>query len=574
MSDNFTFRFPSASRLFTAATLAFVLAACASGTANSEMDPIEPGPSLFGNYLSARHAQTNRRPDIASRFFEAVLQEDPEVASLRNRTFVLKSMEGDFATSLPLARQLVESDESSPLAELALVIEDLRLGHNSVALERLEKVTDKGVNAFMLPLIKAWALTGIGDGKAARAELDTLAERNGFKALANLHQALIEAYLGHPKEAEASFREALGSGDAVSSRLLQLFGDFYERNGQLDEARKLYADYLQQHPDNRQFTMALKRLDEGKPISGSPPGPAAGVAEALFDVGNSLRQRNAHDTAMLLVRLALYLEPDFPLAQIIVADLLEADDRLAAANDVYRNINPQSYAAWTAQMALASNLDRLDRTDEAVATLRAMAREYPTEADPLISLGDILRGRERFAEAVTAYNDAMSRITTIHADHWSLFYTRGIALEQSDRWDQAEQDFLKALELRPDQPYVLNYLGYSWVERHRNLERARAMIEKAVEAEPTDGYIVDSLGWVLYRFKDYDGAVKNLERAVVLRPQDPVINDHLGDAYWQVGRKKEARFQWRRARSLDPDPEVLARLEDKLKNGLVLTQAD
>ncbi|WP_158498885.1 tetratricopeptide repeat protein [Magnetospira sp. QH-2] len=550
------------------AGLALLITACASGTANSEIEAIGPGSSLYGNYLSARHAQSARRPDMASRFFEAVLAEEPDSASLRNRTFVLKSVEGEFDDSLPLAKEMVEAKKASPLAELVLVIEDIHQGGFAEAVARAETVTDKGVNAFLLPMIKAWALAGADKGDAATEELDQLAKSNGFKTLAHLHKALLQAHLGDLDAAESTYLLAMGDGENTSSRMRQLYGAFLERQGKVDEARTLYQTYLEKHPGSRLFETALARVDGGKALSDAHPGPAHGVAEALFDVGNSLRQRNARDTAMLLVRLALRLKPDFPLAQIIVADLLESDDRLAAANEIYRQINPLSHAAWSARMAVASNLDRLDRTDDAVMELRAMARDYPDEADPLISLGDVLRGRDRYAEAVEAYDDALKRIGTVHQDHWSFFYTRGIALEQSQQWDRAEKDFLKALELRPDQPYVLNYLGYSWVERERNLDRARGMIEKAVEAQPTDGYIVDSLGWVLYRFKDYEGAVKNLERAVELRPQDPVINDHLGDAYWQVGRKKEARFQWRRARGLEPEQKVLDRIERKLKSGL------
>ena len=171
-------------------------------------------------------------------------------------------------------------------------------------------------------------------------------------------------------------------------------------------------------------------------------------------------------------------------------------------------------------------------------------------------------------EAVKAYDEAVKRIGALERRHWSLLYTRGIALERSKQWPRAEADFLAALEFEPEQPYVLNYLGYSWVDQGINLERAQKMIERAVELRPNDGYVVDSLGWVLYRLGKFAGAVRELERAVELRPEDPIINDHLGDAYWRVGRRQEARFQWRRSLSLEPEDDLLAVLRDKIKAGL------
>ncbi|MCK6454109.1 MAG: tetratricopeptide repeat protein, partial [Alphaproteobacteria bacterium] len=216
----------------------------------------------------------------------------------------------------------------------------------------------------------------------------------------------------------------------------------------------------------------------------------------------------------------------------------------------------------------AANQEAIANFDEAEKLLRAMGAEHPDRVEPLTQLGNLLRARERFADAVVAYDQAMARVGKVEERHWSMFYTRGIALERSKQWARAEADFLKALELQPNQPYVLNYLGYSWIDQGINLDRGMEMIRKAVEQRPNDGYIVDSLGWAHYRLGNYERAVEHLERAVELRPQDPTINDHLGDAYWKVGRLQEARFQWQRAQGLKPDADLLAQIEKKLKEGL------
>jgi Flp pilus assembly protein TadD len=264
----------------------------------------------------------------------------------------------------------------------------------------------------------------------------------------------------------------------------------------------------------------------------------------------------------------LFLKPDFPAAQSLLGGVYETQRRWKAANKVYDTINPSSAYGWNARIRMASNLDRLEKTEEAITVLQKLAADYPKRLDALSTLGGILRARKRFAEAIGVYDDAISRLGEARARDWHLYYSRGVSFERTKAWDQAEADFLKALDLQPEQPTVLNYLGYSWVEKNMHLEKAQKMIERAVELRPRDGYIVDSLGWVLYRLGDYVGAVKKLERAVALRPEDPIINEHLGDALWRAGRRLEAGFQWRHALALKPDAENADKIRLKIEKGL------
>jgi len=271
---------------------------------------------------------------------------------------------------------------------------------------------------------------------------------------------------------------------------------------------------------------------------------------------------------MVYAQLALVARPGFALAKLLVGDLLDFRRRYADAIDVYRSIDPESPYQWAARLRIADNLNDLDDLDGAVSLLEKLADERKDRAEPLVTQGNLLRYSERFSDAIRAYDKAFDRIDKIEKRHWNLYYNRGVALERTKLWERAEADFLKALELEPDQPFVLNYLGYSWVEQGRNIGRARKMIEKAVSRRRDDGYIVDSLGWVLYRLGEWKEAARHLERAVLLRPQDAVINDHLGDALWRVDRHNEARFQWQRALTLEPDEELVKGIEMKLKNGL------
>lgn len=549
--------------------LALLPTACASSEVKTKAEPVKPGPSLLGNYLAGRHAQVERDMPAAIEFLKAALAKDPDNPDLLKRGFILLVSEGRIKEALDLARRLVKAEETVPLAQLTFVIHDFKQKKYGAAIEKLDTLPEGGINTFVAPVLRAWAKVGLSKPDEALAALQPLSAQNGAQALFDLHAALINESAGRIDQARTHYLKVADSQVGLSLRVVQLLGALYERTGERANAKALYGKYRERHPDSRLLAPALKRIETG---GKAPPVEIAtaidGAAEGLFGVASSLRQQNARETALVLGRLALHLKPDFPAMQILVADILEADRRPDSANQIYAQVNPKSPFAWHARLRMAVNLDRLERTDEAITRLRALAAEDKTQAEPLVTLGDILRGRKRFSEAVAAYDEAIARIPVIEKQHWSLLYARGIALERSNQWPRAEADFLKALEFEPDQPYVLNYLGYSWVEKRQNLDRAFDMIKKAVALRPNDGYIVDSLGWAYYQLGAYPEAVRELERAVELRPEDPVINDHLGDALWRVGRRTEARFQWERALGLKPEPEVIEDIKKKLKEGL------
>ena len=362
--------------------------------------------------------------------------------------------------------------------------------------------------------------------------------------------------------------DAIGTDRAAQSlRLAWLVGNFHARQGDLEQARAVYRAYMTRNPESAVMEIALDRLDAGTPeplVSSA----GEGAAEALFNLAGLLNQEGASDLALVYDRMALRLRPNFPIGKILLGEVLSAQNRPADAVEVYREVPAESPYHYIAQLRVAGGLDEVGRTQEAVDILEAQAEAFPERFEPLYQLGNLYRSDERFEEAETAYAAALERIPEPETRHWTVLYFHGIALERTDRWDAAEARFKQALELQPEQPYVMNYLAYSWVEQKQNLERAQEMLRRAVELRPEDGYIVDSLGWVYYRLGKYEQAVEKLERAVELRPADPTINDHLGDAYWKVGRKQEARFQWERALSLDPDAEEIPTIEAKLEDGL------
>jgi tetratricopeptide (TPR) repeat protein len=281
-----------------------------------------------------------------------------------------------------------------------------------------------------------------------------------------------------------------------------------------------------------------------------------------------LQGENSNDVALLMARLATEGRPGDPLFNVLLADVLDAQSHTEDALALYHKVPPDSPYGWQAQIKIGEELHKLDRDDEAAAYLQKLVDSRPDRPEAAAQLGDILRAGKHFAEAAKAYDAAIARLPKPSASDWSIYYFRGIALERSGQWSKAESDFKKALELQPDQPYVLNYLGYTWVDHGVHLDEAIAMLQKAIQQKPDDGFIIDSLAWAYYRLKQYDKAVVYQEKAISLEPGDPVLNDHLGDMYWKVGRHTEARFQWQRALAFKPDADQVKPIEAKLQHGL------
>lgn len=531
-------------------------------------EPLTLGRSLAGKYLVGRYASHERDGKAAADFLREALSLDPQNPDLLRRAFLAQVSEGEIDQSLPLARQVIDKTPDETVAGLVLGVAEIKAGRYRDAEKRVSALPRSGLNAFMGPLLRAWTLAALGKVDEGLTELATLSNGGGLGAMQDLHAALINEMAGRTEPALQYYRKTAAQPAGMSLRTVELLGALYERLGRFDEARAVYEEYRKQRPDSILVEPLIARL--GGNARSKPPAitPADGMAEALFSLASALGQQSARESATLFNRLALYLKPDLAIAQLLMGDLLESDKRLLDANQIYAGIPKDSPFHWTGRLRAAANLNELKETDPAIAILEAMAAERTDQHEPLVQVADILRQRERFAESAEAMSRAIARIPAVERRHWGIFYGRGIAYERSKQWPKAEADFLKALELEPNQPLVLNYLGYSWVELGKNLDQARKMIEKAVELRPADGYIVDSLGWVLYRLGDMPGAVSKLERAIELRPDDPVINDHLGDAYWRVGRQIEARFQWRRALSFKPEPELVAEIDHKLKNGL------
>lgn len=542
-----------------------MLSACAAADPPGAAGPAAgegrstPPTGVYADFLTGTFALSQMDLGRAATDFLRASQADPLNAALMQQAFMASVMAGS-PEALKLAHDLPESIA----AQLLMADEAARKGDWAKAEAMYHALPQQGLTQLLQPLLVAWSQQGLGRTDTALATLRPLVDGNRFRGVYALHAAMIADLAGRDADAARLYRIAQAEMGQGNLRLAQIIASWQARSGHAAQA----ADTLRAlAPDGGDIAMALPGLIAN--VSARPVAtPADGIAEAYIALAAALRQQDATDFSLLLLRLALGLRPDFTAAKLLLADVVDGGKHPHAAELALAGVSPNDPLSPLVRLKLAELQARQDHIDAALADLEKLSRDFPARAEPYALMGDILRAKSRFADAVTAYDKAVARIPVPVRADWPLFYDRGIALDRSGHWDLAQADFNTALKLMPDQPYVLNYLGYSWTERGEHLTEARKMIERAVEQRPNDGAIIDSLGWIMLRQGDIAGAVRTLEKAVELQPEDPTINGHLGDAYWRAGRQLEARYQWSRALSLKPDPEDVPKLEQKLRDGL------
>src|SRR3974390_1813910 len=525
------------------------------------------GVTAGGSYLAARHAGQQRDAAAAAAYYREALRHDPKNSELLDRTFLSLLIDGDIDEAVKYAERVVQADKSDRVSRLVIGVQALKRKQFPVARRELAQSVRGPITDLTATLLTSWSALGAGDSKAAVAAIDRLAGPDWYAIFKELHAGMIYDVAGNQKEAGKRYEHAYKL-DSSALRVVEAYGSWLSRNRSPKEALGVFEAFDKVLPRHPLVVEAMNKLKAGEKLPPLASTAQAGAAEALYGLGASLGRRGGEDLGLVYLQLALYLAPNHQLALLSLADLYESVKKPELAIKVYKRVPTSSPLYRNAAIQMAANLDSLNRADEAEKHLNALIKEHPDDLEAIMALGNVLRSHKKFTECVDAYSRGVATLTQPDKSNWMLFYFRGICYERSHQWPKAEADLKKALELFPDQPHVLNYLGYSWIDQGMNLDEGMAMINKAVQQRPDDGYIVDSLGWAYYRVGNYEEAVKKLERAIELKPEDPTINDHLGDAYWRVGRTLEAKFQWAHARDLKPEPEDLPKIEAKIQNGL------
>lgn len=528
--------------------------------------------SLAGSYLAGRSAAVSNDFEIAAQYFATALSHDPENIEMMDSAALSYLALGDIERGIPLGKGIVAGGQTSQAARMLVTAGLVEEGkYTELAAQEIQ--TD-GISPWVDGLVRAWALIGADDVDAAMAQFDAISDDAGMKGIVAYHKALAYATVGNYAAAEALFDQDAPGAAARTRRGVIARVEILSQLDRNADAVQVIALTFNGSTDPELDTMIAKLEAGDKLPFTQAPTARAGLAEVFYTFAALLRAEQAGDYYTLLyARIARYLRPDHIDALLLTADLLEGLGQYELAIAEYRGVAADDPAYHVAELGRAAALRRLDKVDQAIEVLEQLTRSHGDLAVVHSTLGDILRAQDEDQAAILAYTKALELTDEGDKRAWFLHFSRGIAYSQDKDSVAAEEDFRAALTVNPEQPQVLNYLGYSLVEENRKLDEALDMIERAVAASPNSGYIVDSLGWVYYRLGRYDEAVIQMERAVELEAVDPVVNDHLGDVYWAVGRQREARFQWSRALSFiqfkDTETEAdLDRIRSKLEVGL------
>ena len=556
-----------------AASGAWAAAPAADDAAGGADGPVAVN-TLSGAYLAARIAESDNDLATAIDYYRRALSFDPDNRGVQQSLLLGLISQGRFDEALPYAEELKEVPEVERFSRLALGVDAIRQGKHADAGYWLKLALESDLDRLITGLTAAWARLGEGKGDDALAFLDGLAGPEWYELFIAYHRALIAEQAGKADIARAAFAKgadnltAAGAAPETYLRLLEAQAGFLARSGER-EAAIAVLDKAEEFASGRLTVQALRgRIESGRAVPPLVPDVRAGAAEGLLNLATALNRGGGESFVRLYLNYALALTPHSDAILIQLAGIAEQQGDAEGAIAFYEKIPAASPLKRVAELQLGLNLADLKRHDEAITHLKAALAQDESDMRAYLSLGGVYASQENYRAAADIYDRAVARIKGPTRAEWNIFYQRGIAYERLKEWDKAEPNFRTALELFPDQPQVLNYLGYSWVDMNVNLDEGLELIQRAVDLRPSDGYIVDSLGWAFYRLGRYDDAVRELERAVGLMPADPILNDHLGDAYWRVGRKLEAGFQWSHALALDPEPELKAEVEKKLVEGL------
>lgn len=555
------------SGMFYLGALLFVLMSVSCSTSPFA----SPRDSVFGNYLIGRHAENQGDMVTAISSLNDVLQKNKDDPELLYRLFLLNLSSGNFEEVRRLAESLSEREQGNDLVGIFFGLSKFIAGDNDLALKAFASLHNSPAKDWIAPIVSAWILWDDGQHDEAMARLEKLGKDVSRTGIGHFHGAIMADLLGDTERAEEHYRLAIETVDVVLLRFVEGYGNFLERQKRKEDARRLYQEYAQMEGFGQDLSerrrLAMQKSEKPSPLIRNG---LEGSAELFHGVYSFLAQGRNDGTAIVWLRFALFLRPDFFGARLLLAEQYRQLGFQRTALENYRTIPIDSPHYVNSGIQISRVLERMEETNEAQKLLIRLREEVPDSKNIALRVAEYYRIHEHYEEAIKAYSSLIDALEMPLREDWSLFFGRAVAYERSGKWPQAEADLQVAIELSDEHPLVLNYLGYSWVEQGERLNLALGMLKKATRARPRNGYIVDSLGWAYYKLGAFDKANLYLERAVQLEPDDPVINNHLGDSLWRVGRKLEARFQWRRALLLEPEEKEIAVIEEKLLRGLPL----
>ncbi len=553
-------------KIFLPLGLAICLAGCSAIRPEAAASlPPDPQAESFSTYLSARFAAQQHDMPGAARYYGQSLKSDPDNADLLSLAFFFSTTSGNFDAAANYAQKVVAATPDDRSARLALAVIAFKHKDYAEARKQLAALGKGPLTVFEVALFDAWAAAAQGDSATVAADMKALSGLSGTESVGAFHAALIAEFQN--QDADVLYAKALLLNPG-SPRVVEAYGRYLERKGLTADANKFYQGLSSSTALAPLAAAGMARMAKGEKPDPMVHSAEEGAAEGLLNIASTITDASDADVSILYLRMVLYLRPDMALANVLLADRYEALEKYDEAVAIYNKVDKNSPYYRMAAVQAARDEARLEHNDVAITQLKTLAQAQPKDSETWLALGDAYRETNKNDDAIAAYNQAEAGLDKPAKNDWTLFYARAMAEDKAGHWDKAEADVNTGLKLSPDQPELLNYLAYSWVDQGRRMQDALSMLEKARSLRPYDGYIVDSVGWAYYRLGRYDDAAQTLEAAVLLVPGDPTINDHLGDALWKAGHKMEARYQWDQALAFSPEDNEKASLEQKLKSGL------
>lgn len=517
-----------------------------------------------GNYLAGQFAQRHKDWSKAAEYMNRVLKREGTSADLQKNSMILSMAAGDAPHAIDIAKQVLENDPENILAVLFTSLEEMKNQNYTGAITTFNKIKEASIAAFIIPVLNSWAQAGQN-----QFSLDTL-HPNSFYA----YQALLIGRYLNKKDEALTFANKAFKTEENDVRDLEKYADAFVVYGETQKALEIYKAIATNNYASESVKSKIDSLENTKPFTKEIElpdiqNPQDGAALVFQDMAEILLREYSDDSATIFAQMALYLSPKLDKNHAIIGEVFSRNERYDSAIDSFKKIPETSDLYKEAQRLIADLYAQQEQEDKAIQILENLYQKY-NDIDAFIQIGDIYRYQEKYEQANETYSNLIKQWDKPVEKYWHVYYARGMALERLKRFKDAEKDLEQALKFRPENPYILNYLGYSWIDQGVELDKAMKMISKAAAYKPNDGYITDSLGWAFYKRGEYKAAVPALERAVALLPYDATINDHLGDAYWKVGRHHEAKFQWERALNYNDgkDIELKEQLEQKITFGL------
>jgi tetratricopeptide (TPR) repeat protein len=550
----------------TAIAVAFLGSSAAFAATNiDDFVPRDLPVTLPGAYLAGRGADAERDFTEAIPYYANAFTNDPANAVIGERLVTLSLASGQMAEAFAYAQKLTAVDKSNPIALIALASRAIEQGQFAAVEGIVGPVSTTALGKLTGGLLSAWAIFGLGQTDKAVQTVDALTGPSWYNVFKDYNRALILDAAGKTAEAAASIAKAY-QGDPTAMKVVLAYARIAARNGDRDKAVKALNDYLANAPIVPPVRALLQAIQLAQKPATAVTTARQGASDALYSLGVAIGTDQGPELPALYLRLAALLDPASDITVLSLGDVFQATGRCEDAVKVYEGIPSASQIRRNADLQTSNCLVLLERPADAATYAKRVTDANPKDVEAIIQLGNVYRANDQYVEAAQAYTRGIDANPA--AIDWRILYYRGVSYTMSNQWPQAEADFQRALTINPGQPQVLNYLGYSWVDKGLHLDAALNMIKTAADQRPNDGYIIDSLGWAYFRLGRYPDAVAALERAVKLAPQESTLNDHLGDAYWMVGRKLEATFQWAHARDFDPEPDELPKILAKLERGL------